>query len=143
MPVHVHRIRLAGPWDVAGPFEEDDAADDVAWRRVDIPSTWQELFGGAAGTAHFRRSFNKPTNLTSSERVLVELPEEAGQLVAAEINKKTIALPLDPPPRLDVSNLLEDFNTLVLQIEFDPDVQFAACGGLWKPVVLAIESPIE
>lgn len=164
MPHDIHRIRLKGPWDVAGPFgigPSERAADpdlpplgvqaladrrdrhplQAEWRRVTLPATWATLFESTAGVAYFRRTFHAPTNLQPRDRVLIEVPDGAGLLLAAQLNDSPLTIPVQVPLRLDVTAALLAFNTLLLRIAFDPVDQPDRPGGLWQPVTLAIESP--
>lgn len=140
MPDRVHRIRLIGPWEVAGPLEWPPTFTPGPSRRVTVPADWRTLFGDSGGIASFRRSFHTPTNLGPGDRVLLELPPESGDLIAAELNGAAVSIPANAPWRLDLSDLLDEFNTLTLQIKFHPADHPDQPGGLWQPVVLAIES---
>ncbi len=107
-----------------------------------MPAAWRELFGEAAGSALFRRRFNRPTNLGPHQRVSIVVQDVAGE-VAVRINGRPVAAPTAQERTVfDVTEHLEDYNLLEVEITFDPARYPRSPGGLWQPVLLEI-SPAE
>ncbi|WP_437227197.1 hypothetical protein SH661x_000224 [Planctomicrobium sp. SH661] len=134
-----HRIRLQGPWQVVPP--EANPADEPL--DVRIPATWRELFGEVAGTASFQRTFNTPTNLSESDRILIRIPAGAGEVQCCSLNSVALTSVDASPDVFDVTEHLSDFNLLEIRIQFDPGTSDADAGGLHQPVVLEIHSADE
>jgi hypothetical protein len=107
-----------------------------------MPAAWRELFGEEAGSARFRRRFNRPTNLGPHQRVSVVLQDVAGD-VAMRINGHPVAAAKARERTVfDVTERLEDYNLLEVEVTFDPAQHPQSPGGLWQPVLLEI-SPAE
>jgi hypothetical protein len=107
-----------------------------------MPATWQSLFGDAAGTARFRRRFNRPTNLDPDERVFLVFGGLAGwvrvSLNGAELGSLSAG---HDPAEFDVTPRLAPRNTLDVEVTFDPAAVAGRPGGLWAPVALEIRGP--
>lgn len=130
----VHRIRLVGPWDYQwhGPQGPEATSGSVK-----MPCEWRTLFGDVAGSATFSRRFHRPTNLEAHERVVIVLTGVGGTgrislngAVATEFSSGGTEV------EVDVTERLLAFNTLEVQIEFDPSSRQS--GGLYDLVVLEI-----
>lgn len=133
-----HRIQLRGPWDVAGPFAAPVDPNQISdWRRITIPATWSQVFGDRTGVAWFRRSFNQPTNLGKSDRVWLELPDHAGEVVAATLNGEALYCTGN---RLVTTPHLRPFNTLLLSLWVTSPAEANEPHGLHQPVCLVITS---
>lgn len=134
-----YRIRLRGPWEYAW-LENGSASDTLALETVTMPASWQELFGMRAGTALFRRRFNCPSNLREDQPVRIVVSQVGGD-VAFRLNSKPVAVTPGPDGELlgDVTEQLEDFNVLDVQVSCDPAGDSGTPLGLWQPVVLEIE----
>jgi len=133
-----HHIRLQGPWQIEIPAAT--GGEEITTREVKLPAPWAALFGNRAGTAIFRRNFNQPTNLSAEDRVFIRLPAETGDVMACTINGKLLSASLDDAQVYEISDDLQSFNQLAIQIEFIPDELPAERGGLWQPVLLEIVS---
>ncbi len=129
----VHRIRLKGPWDVSAPNSKNDD-----FERHHLPGDWRKLFGNLSGTATFRRSFHRPSNLDVKDRVLIHIPQGTGDLTDFSVNSK----PLEPisldPLKFDVTSELIDFNQIQFSLSFEPEQFPEVPGGLWETVFVEI-----
>ena len=114
-------MRLHGPWQYE--WLSQDPSDSIVPRtgRVKIPIQWKSLFGDVAGKACFRRRFHKPTNLEAHERVYIVLEEIKGR-VQISINDSVLGTADNPQETIDyeITEYLEPFNELSVEIEFDP-----------------------
>jgi len=128
----VHTIRLAGPWEFAGPIKESSSRDHLEWSRVKLPATWEECCGDACGRVLFRRAFNQPTNLTD-EQIRIAIPATGcngtvrlnGELLG-ELSGDVQRFPVS---RLELRNLLE------LELVSEDST---AANGLTSPVLLEL-----
>ena len=140
-----HRIHLNGPWTYERIAREDNRGSDGDRRakpvRVKLPAAWLDLFGPVTGNVRFRRSFGKPTNLESNERVFLCF-DGIGGTGTVRLNDRELG-PLDgnqTSARYDVTGLLESRNTLLVELCFAPDESPAEPGGLWRPVAIEIQA---
>lgn len=133
-----YRIRLRGPWDYAWLEEGSSIPPDM--ETVTMPVSWQELFGTRAGTALFRRRFNSPSNLREGQPVRIVVSQVGGE-VALRLNGEavTVTARADGEVAGDVTDLLEDFNVLEVELSCDPGGDESPPIGLWRPVVLEIK----
>jgi hypothetical protein len=134
-----HRIHLRGPWEVTGPWSHGDTNPH---RSVTLPVAWQALFGTQAGTATFHRWFNRPTNLTSADRLTMVLTGVRGTGSARLNDGPWVPLVLDGtqaeiPLRL---SLFQPRNRFEVELTFDPTTTVEV-GGLFDAVALEIDSP--
>lgn len=133
-----HRIRLRGPWEYAWL---DGAADPESQEPqiVTMPVPWQDLFGERSGTALFQRRFNRPSNLEPEQRVRIVLSQPHGE-VTLRLNGERIPVTVDADETFlgDVTDQLQDFNVLEVQMTCDVSEDSDALAGLWQPVVLEI-----
>ncbi|MBT4867684.1 MAG: hypothetical protein HON53_21495 [Planctomycetaceae bacterium] len=137
-----HRIHLNGPWTYEWIGRKDDRGSERQAEplRIKLPAVWNDLFGPVTGNVRFRRSFGKPTNLESNERVFLCFDGIGGtgtvRLNGGELGtldgKQTSA-------RYDVTRLLKSRNTLLVELCFAPDASPAEPGGLWRPVAIEIQ----
>lgn len=132
-----YRIRLRGPWEYA--WLEVGAAVPPEMETVTMPVSWQELFGARAGRALFRRRFNCPSNLRVDQPVRIVLSQVGGE-IALRLNGDPVAVTSGPDGDVlgDVTELLEDFNVLEVELRCDPGSENTPV-GLWRPVMLEIE----
>lgn len=122
---------------------------------VDMPASWRELFGDESGTVLFRRRFNRPTHLEPHQRLSIALTDVAGA-VSVRVNGALRAVSREPRagPRdsvlstphsalcYDITDVLQDYNLLEVEITFDPRAAPDNPGGLWQPVVLEISPSV-
>ena len=139
--VSVHRIRLAGPWEFKwlqslGPGRPEQASGSIK-----IPSDWQVLFGTAAGVAVFSRKFHRPTNLEPHEQVVLHFKGIAGH---GEIRLNDVVLMSFPETNgsleCEITNSMQAFNRLEIQLQFDPLQSPSTRGGLFDDVAIEIRT---
>jgi hypothetical protein len=107
-----------------------------------MPATWRSLFGDAAGTARFRRSFNRPTNLGADEQVYLILDGIGGRAdISLNGNHLAVVVETMFSAEFEVTRLLEPSNVLLIELAFDPAEHPDRPGGLWAPVALEIRGP--
>ncbi len=142
--IALHRIRLAGPWEVA--IEEASLWQSPApgkilaagnLRQVQMPVCWHQLFSAAASKACFRRKFNQPSGL-ATQRLWITCEELTGsgtlflnQQRLGEFAAKT------GPQRYEVTSLLQLTNQL--ELHFSPARPSPASQPVWRQIVLEIE----
>ena len=133
-----HCIRLRGPWEYA--WLEEGAAVPPDMETVTMPVSWQELFGARAGRALFRRRFNCPSNLKVDQPVRIVFSHVGGE-ISLRINGEPVTVTPGPDRDVlgDVTDWLEDFNVLEIEVSCDPVGDENTPVGLWRPVVLEIE----
>lgn len=133
----MHRIRLRGPWEYGWLEGSGELAE---LETVTMPVSWQDLFGTRAGTALFRRRFNSPSNLRVDQPVRIVV-SQVGCDIMLRLNGDSVAVSPGPEGEVlgDVTDLLEDFNVLEVELSCDPGGDGTAPVGLWRPVVLEIE----
>ena len=132
-----HRILLRGPWQCEW-LEGPEPALPAKLSTVRMPISWQDAFGPVAGRVRFRRRFHSPTNLEPKEHILLAF-EELGGTAEILVNGTSVAT-VDQPEdilRCDVTELLQPFNELTVDIGFDARLTDQP-GGLWKPVAVEI-----
>ncbi|HUG94317.1 MAG TPA: hypothetical protein VML55_26035 [Planctomycetaceae bacterium] len=140
--MNVHRIHLKGPWEIEWLGPEQPADERAAGpRRVHMPAPWEALFGDAAGTARFRRRFNRPTNLDPQERVFIVFDGIGGQ-ANVSLNARCVGTVAEAAPaaEFDVTAVLESRNVLIVDVAFNPAERPQQPGGLWAAVALEIRS---
>ena len=98
------------------------------------------MFGEESGTAWFRRRFHDPTGLGPEERVVIALPNAAGEFHDICLNQASIPATDWNPLRYDVTARLIGFNELTFGITFDPLNEPGVLGGLWEAVFVEIHS---
>lgn len=133
-----YRIRLRGPWEVT-LIERDGTAEPL--RFAYIPAEWRELFGERAGTAVFRRRFNRPTGLGASDGIWIVLTSVPGE-VAFEINGRVLS-PGESTLDVRAYNVtaeLQEHNLIELRVTDDPAAHAGRPGGLWETVCLEIRA---
>jgi hypothetical protein len=131
-----YRIRLRGPWEVT---LIDTAGAAEPFRYAYIPAEWRELFGERAGTAIFRRHFNRSPGQEPDDRVWIVLPAAPGR-VEFQINGHSLTPGESSAQRLafDITPHIGEFNVLEVRITDDPAEHAGRPGGLWDTVVLEI-----
>lgn len=115
----MHRIRLAGPWEMVRLDTPDKSV------RITMPVDWADLPDNPGGAIRFRRTFHAPTGVEPTDRVRIIFP------VLPD------AVALDGKPQVveqlavDVTAALADFHVL--------DVTISSAPGLSEPVWLEID----
>ncbi len=124
----MHTIRLRGPWSVEPIYRyllQPDGSyqstqDDLPPAgRATMPADWSALFGADfLGRVRYRRTFNKPTGLESGERVwLVVEPAQSEAWVIWKSDLVGFIYPGEPTGRFDITDRLEDHNTLEICVD--------------------------
>jgi hypothetical protein len=137
--VSVHRIRLIGPWEFAWRSSTGDGAkiEGVAESgTIKMPCDWQSAFGSRGGKVSFSRRFHRPTNLEPHEQVLIILTGVGGSGTIRLNGDSLLEFRAVDSVGVDVTNKLEAFNLLEVEIEHEPIE--GKLGGLHAPVVLEI-----
>ncbi len=131
----VHRIRLAGPWQVVIGDES---------RQIELPACWQEILGDYGGPAIFRRSFNSPTGL-KNQRLFIVLPATGGfgtvwlnHVLVGNFNDTDVESlsGVSPERRFEITQPLQRFNQLKIELTCHPQSDLPY--GLCEPVILEI-----
>jgi hypothetical protein len=124
----MHTIRLRGPWNVE-PLKRFVLQADGSYRatendlpsatRATMPADWSALFGADfLGRVRYRRTFQKPTGLDSGERVwLVVEPAQSEACVLWKGDLLGFIYPSEPAGRFDITDRLEDHNTLEICVD--------------------------
>ena len=132
-----HVIRLRGPWELQ-PLERDPPPGDSETKgsgvisektpdpfvvRVTVPGDWGESLGGDfCGRARYQRRFNRPTNLTSAERVWLVL-EAVDYQADLTLNGHPLgAMRSLQPARFDITAALELSNLLTVDVSLPATV---------------------
>ena len=140
----VHRIRLIGPWDYDwNPTGIPVAATNLpAMGSVKMPCDWQSLFGSQAGRATFSRKFHCPTNLEAHEQVAIVLSGVGGEGQVLLNGDLLFEFPAgSESPEVDVTQHLQRFNVLEVNLQFTPSTDTPATpGGLFGAVMIEIRS---
>ena len=133
-----HRINLRGPWDFKFQCH---ASDDIRSGTVAMPQEWRSLFGINSGFAVFRRKFHRPTNLDAHERVAIILTEVCGHGVT-RLNDVVLNSfhSAGAAVEFDITNGMNAFNELAIEIAFDPKGLAKPFGGLYGVVAIEIRS---
>jgi hypothetical protein len=137
-----HRIHLKGPWNCAwkeGTFDETNGRPQIG--TVTMPREWRAIFGKSRGCAQFKRKFHRPSNLESHERVMLVLTEVRGQ-GSIQLNQHQLGAfgGIGDRIEFEITSLMNSFNELTIDIEFDPHAENNLAGGLYGPVALDIYS---
>lgn len=137
-----HRIHLKGPWDfvwlqgvLAGSGEFTSSGT------VTMPREWSEIFGLSSGVAQFRRKFHRPTNLEPHERVMLVMTEVRGS-GTIRLNQHQLGdfAGTGDAVEFEITTLMNPFNEVVIEIQFDPCSQAGVAGGLYGAIALEIHS---
>ena len=145
-----HRIHLKGPWhyewvsprlSVSNVVDRVEVGEFPGEGKVAMPASWQSIFGDVSGTVRFLRRFGRPTNLESDERVFIVFDGVGGSADIA-VNDRKLGKFADPDRGIgfEVTNLLQESNQLVVELEFDVERAGGKPGGLWAPVAIEIRS---
>jgi hypothetical protein len=127
----IHTIRLQGPWELTRSGNDSP-------QRIQVPCAWRSLQGDACATVVFSRNFNSPTNLASDDTLSIQLPEDAGEILAVRLNG-TVLLPVPGSSGgYAISEPLQPFNRLSIELTCNPAEVPEDRGGLWQPVLLRI-----
>jgi len=130
MDTILHQIRLRGPWQVVSPAGE--------LLTLTVPFEWRDVFGEEAGTIRCTRKFNCPTGLEPENRVLISLPEDCGEVSEFDVNQVSVSCEPHENLDFDITDSLQEFNELVVTIEFNPTADAQKTGGLPSPVLIKI-----
>jgi hypothetical protein len=153
-----HIIRLRGLWQlkplaryVERPGGYDRASADLPPSgKATMPADWSATCSqGFMGVVRFRRTFQKPTGLEPGDTVwlVVDPPRSRAAVVLAGQLLGEVRFS-GPAGRFDITQLLEDRNTLEIEVEHPAldaagrpldDGNLAAPGGLVGEVRLEIQ----
>ena len=134
-----HRIHLKGPWTFEWIDREGETVERAEPQRVQMPVSWREHLGSISGHVRYCRPFGKPTNLDTEEQVHLCFDGIGGR-GTLRLNGEELGS-LDGPQescRFEVTSRLQQRNTLIVDLSFDPDESTNEPGGLWGPVALEI-----
>jgi hypothetical protein len=137
-----HRIHLKGPWDYSWQGEADARPETFApTGTVAMPRDWRSIFGQNPGTAQFRRKFHRPTNLDPHEHVMLVLTEVRGR-GSVRLNEKEVGVITGTGNlvEFEITASMKPFNELVIDLNFDPQIEPLLAGGLYGAVALDIRS---
>ena len=122
-----HRIRLRGPWEVTA-IGNDRAT------RMTIPCSWKEGgWIGFAGKARHLRSFGRPRQNDSNERVWLVIASVTGTGTIRLNGLDLGTVNGNQPFQSDITDRLEARNQLEIEVESDGD-----SGGVTGEVGLEI-----
>ncbi len=131
----VHRIRLAGPWDVITAAES---------KRIKMPSGWRNILGTYCGSAIFKRSFNSPVGL-KNQRLFIVIPFTHGcgsvrlnSQFIGEFDETGSGTPGDSTieKKYEITHHIGSYNQLEIELTCQPDL-YPEC-GLDSAVLLEI-----
>ncbi|MBD3673896.1 MAG: hypothetical protein HUJ26_10260 [Planctomycetaceae bacterium] len=138
----IHEMRLKGPWEYCWK-SPDLSAEQLGCPlegRLKVPVTWSECFGDRAGVVIWSRRFQEPTNLDTTERVMIAAPQLAG---VVQVRLNHTPLPHDEQPetgfRFDVTELLAPSNVLEIEMECTSESQ-SQSRGMTEAAVIEIWS---
>lgn len=140
----IHSMRLKGPWeyDWVSPQLSEETLGCALSGTVSVPASWESCFGKTPGTVLWSRRFQKPTNLETTERVMIAAPTLAG-IRAVRVNGAS--LPLDDQPergfRFDVTEALRPTNLLQIEMTCDSESEVPH-RGMTEPALIEIWSLI-
>ena len=138
--------RIVNTGTIIGSIATGIAACVLTWEATarylfKIPSDWQVLFGAAAGVAVFSRKFHRPTNLEPHEQVVLHFKGIAGH---GEIRLNDVVLMSFPETNgsleCEITNSMQAFNRLEIQLQFDPLQSPSTRGGLFDDVAIEIRT---
>lgn len=118
----MHRIRLRGPWQKQLP--------DGSVVRISVPehkTTPQAVSSPQSesrAVANYARSFNRPTGLNRSSRVLLELTDFSAQIDLLQLNDQELSL----DSRCEITGRLAANNRLALRLSADETDQLTFDG---------------
>ncbi|WP_397570314.1 hypothetical protein [Schlesneria sp. T3-172] len=135
-----HRIQLKGPWEVFPPQVNELHSDaEQKPETHTMPKEWRELFGDQGGTARFQRKFHRPSNLEPHERIFLAFSGIRGE-TRIRLNQRQLG-EFDAQGgsiEVEVTSNMNSFNTLEVEIDFDPGQSPGLPGGLFGVVALEI-----
>jgi len=140
----MHKIHLKGPWlyEWVETSVETEASDVIEQSgTVKMPGAWQQQFGELTGKVQLRRRFHWLAKLEVGQ--IVELVfNGVNGTGAVSVNEQPLGelSSSDQPTRFEITQLLQDANWLVVELEYQ-DSSNTAPGGLWAPVTLEITEP--
>jgi len=131
----MHRISLRGPWEISlSPVPPNLPTPQR------LPATWTELFGDQAGTATFRRTFHRPTNLDPGEVVWLALTGCRGAGTVVLNGDKLGDMTVEKSSwRADITHKLMAKNKLHIELTYSP-ASDPQPGGLYDLVEIQIEN---
>ena len=137
-----HRIHLKGPWDFAWQKGVLEGSGEFAVSgSVSMPREWNAIFGQSSGVAQFRRKFHRPTNLDPHERVMLVMTEVRGT-GAIQLNQHQLGQfeGTGNAVEFEITTLMDSFNEVAVELQFDPRSDPGVAGGLYGAVALDIHS---
>lgn len=138
----IHSMRLKGPWEYAwkSPELDEDSLGRPLSGTVKIPASWEDCFGKTPGSVTWSRRFQKPTNLETTERVMIAAPGLSG-VTSVRIND--LSLPMDDQPetgfRFDVTEALQPTNQIHIEMTCSSESEVVD-RGMTEPAVIEIWS---
>lgn len=125
MTTTAHRINLRGPWEFSWSHDARTRKDSTrAWPprgEVILPCNWDAEFADSTGELALTRGFHRPTNLDADESVVLVF-DGMCNLRRAGLNDRPLEqsdAAIDPP-EFDVTQILEDFNVLLVFVDAPP-----------------------
>lgn len=137
-----HRIHLKGPWDFAWQNGVLEGSGEFALSgTVSMPREWSGIFGRSSGVARFRRKFHRPSNLDPHEWVMLVLTEVRGS-GSIRLNQHQLGhfSATGGAVEFEITHLMNAFNEVTIEIQFDPSSNTDVAGGLYGAVALDIYS---
>jgi len=131
----IHRIRLAGPWEVV---------TGAVTKRVKMPAGWQEILGTYSGSVIFKRSFNSPTGL-KNQQLFIVLPIThcrgfvwLNNVLVGDFNDEKTGSQNESlfENKFEITRLIQQHNQLKIELTCQPQLH-SEC-GLCSPVILEI-----
>ncbi len=142
-----HRIRLKGPWNYRWLKTLYSGKEPVSAEKtnfspegtVQMPMSWQKLFGEKEGIAQFERRFQSPTNLESHERVAIVFIGMRGSGTVT-LNSQSLGKieTSEKIQRFDITNRLQLSNLLSIEMTCGNNVNFNTPAGLYGTVAIEI-----
>jgi len=78
--------------------------------------------------------------LEERDRVLIRIPDDAGEIFRCSLNGVVLSPCATNPLLFEVTAYLKEFNHLEVHLNFTPAETRCDVGGLWKPVLLEIHA---
>lgn len=134
--MYPHRIRLRGPWDCEPLSHRGGTTAEKlpGVTKMPIPGRWNEAgLGDFRGLVRLIRGFGSPRRLDAHERVWLTF---GGVERTADVSLNGQPLGRhegDDPFEFDITPLLRERNTLVVEVESD-----TGAGGIWGDVALEV-----
>jgi hypothetical protein len=156
--IHLHTIRLRGPWELE-PVARFVQLDDGRYERIDgplitvrakLPADWANALGrDFLGSVCYRRTFQRPTGLKQGQRVwLIVEPPRSCCVVTLNDYSLGAVLGVGDPGKFEIRELLRDHNWMDILVHHPSldaagfaknDINSQMPGGLVGEVRLEID----